>query len=91
MQTECLEARIAASLFLYPRVGIVVPKYGQDIVGRNRIKRRLRELTRLRALPVIGRVDLLLRAKRTAYGSSFGQLRTEVDAIVSWALETARQ
>jgi len=59
MQTECLEARVSASLLLHPRVGVVVPKHGRNIVDRNRTKRRLRELVRLRLLPVIGRVDLL--------------------------------
>jgi ribonuclease P protein component len=82
---------MAASLSRFPRVGIVVPKYGQNIVDRNRIKRRLRELTRIQVLPVIGGVDLLLRAKRKAYNSSFSELRVELDAVISWALETARQ
>jgi ribonuclease P protein component len=86
MQTECLEARISASLLLHPRVGVVVPKYGRKIVARNRAKRRLRELARIRLLPLIGRADLLLRAKPEAYRSSFDQLATQVDAIASWAV-----
>lgn len=91
MQTECLEARVVASLSLFPRVGIVVPKYGENIVHRNRAKRRLRELTRLRVLPVIHGMDLLLWARRKAYSSSFNQLGIELDAVVNWALETVRQ
>jgi ribonuclease P protein component len=85
MQTESLEARVSASLLLYPRVGVVVPKYRRNIVDRNRTKRRLRELARLKFLPTIGRVDVLLRAKPQAYDSSFAQLATEVNAIVEWA------
>jgi ribonuclease P protein component len=85
MQTECLEARVSASLLLHPRVGVVVPKHGRNIVDRNRTKRRLRELIRLRLLPVIGRVDLLVRAKPDAYRSSFDALALQVDAIASWA------
>jgi ribonuclease P protein component len=85
MQTECLEARMSASLLLHPRVGVVVPKYGRNIVDRNRTKRRLRELARLRLLPVMGQADLLLRAKPEAYRSSFDQLAVQVDAIASWA------
>ena len=86
MQTECLEARMSASLLLHPRVGVVVPKYGRKIVERNRTKRRLRELARIRLLPVIGQVDLLLRAKPEAYRSSFDQLALQVDTIASWAV-----
>jgi ribonuclease P protein component len=85
MQTECLEARMSASLLLHPRVGVVVPKYGRKIVDRNRTKRRLRELARIRLLPLIGQVDLLLRAKPEAYRSSFDQLAIQVDAIATWA------
>lgn len=85
MHTECLEARASASLFLHARVGVVVPKYGRNIVDRNRTKRRLRELARLRLLHVLGQVDILLRAKPEAYGSSFDRLAAEVDSIGKWA------
>jgi ribonuclease P protein component len=85
MQTECIEARIAASLSLCPRVGVLVPKYGHNIVDRNKTKRRLRELTRVRVLPVLGPVDLLLRAKPQAYQASFEHLATQIDSITDWA------
>lgn len=85
MQTEHLEARASASLLLHPRVGIVVPKYRQTIVNRNRVKRRLRELARIRLLPNLGRVDLLVRAKPPAYGTSFEKLAADVEAIARWA------
>ena len=85
MQTERLDARASASLLLHPRVGVVVPKYRRDIVDRNRVRRRLRELARTRMLPTIGRIDVLLRAKPEAYGASFEQLSVEVDAIAQWA------
>jgi len=84
MQTECLEARVSASLLSHPRVGVVVPKHGRNIVDRNRAKRRLRELARLRLLPVIGRVDLLIRAKPEAYRSTFDDLGAQIDIIASW-------
>src|SRR6476659_4852166 len=74
MQTERLEARASASLLLYPRVGIVVPKYRRNIVDRNRTKRQLRELARTRVLPLLGSIDVLVRAKPEAYGASFDQL-----------------
>jgi ribonuclease P protein component len=69
---------------LHPRVGVVVPKHGRKIVDRNRTKRRLRELVRLRLLPAIGRVDLLVRAKPEAYRSTFDELAGQVDTIASW-------
>jgi ribonuclease P protein component len=85
MQTEGLEARVSVSPLPHPRVGVVVPKHGRNIVERNRTKRRLRELVRLRLLPVIGRVDLLVRAKPEAYRSTFDELAAQVNAIASWA------
>jgi ribonuclease P protein component len=81
MQTEHLEARASASLLRYPRVGVVVPKYKKNIVERNRVKRRLRELARIRLLPVLGNMDLLIRAKPSAYDSGFPELASEVDQI----------
>ena len=87
MQTEHLEARASASILLHARVGIVVPKYKQNIVERNRVRRRLRELVRLRLLPQTGQVDVLLRAKQAAYESTFDQLATEVDQITTWVLK----
>jgi ribonuclease P protein component len=85
MQTERLDARASASLLLHPRVGVVVPKYRWDIIDRNRVKRRLRELARTKMLPTIGSIDVLLRAKPEAYSASFEQLSVEVDAIAKWA------
>ena len=90
MQTEHLEARASASLFSHPRVGIVVPKHRQKVVDRNRVKRRLRELTRTTLLPALGRVDLLIRAKPEAYRSTFNELMVEVAQIGRWASEIAR-
>jgi ribonuclease P protein component len=84
MQTECLEARVSASLLPHSRVGVVVPKHGRNIVDRNRTKRRLKELVRLRVLPVIGRVDLLLRARPEAYRSTFDELAAQIDTVASW-------
>jgi ribonuclease P protein component len=84
MQTERLEARASASLLLYPRVGIVVPKHRRKIVERNRVKRRLREIVRTGLLPELRAIDLLIRAKPEAYSSSFEQLAREVRVIGQW-------
>jgi ribonuclease P protein component len=86
MQTEHLEARASASLLLHPRVGVVVPRYRHNIVSRNRVKRRLRELARIRLVPNLGSVDLLIRAKPPAYVTTFVQLASDVDAIARWVL-----
>ena len=91
MQTECLEARVSASLSLFARVGVVVPKHGRNIVDRNRTRRRLREIVRLRLLPVVSKMDVLIRAKPKAYSASFDALAVEVDTIVSWASRVTTQ
>ena len=90
MQTERLEARASASLLLHPRVGIVVPKHRRKIVDRNLVKRRLREIVRTRLLPGLANVDLLIRAKPEAYGSTFEQLSGDMRAIGKWALQITR-
>lgn len=61
----------------HPRVGIVVPKYSHGSVERNRVKRRLRELVRVEALPVLPAVDVVIRALPRAYTRTFDELREE--------------
>lgn len=65
----------------HPRVGIVVPRHGQTAVLRNRLKRRLRELVRLRMLRELPAVDVVIRARREAYDAAFATLRDEVDQL----------
>jgi ribonuclease P protein component len=67
-----------ASPLSHPRVGIVVPKRGRRAVDRNRLKRRLRELTRLCLLPNGLRIDFVIRARSEAYGASFVNLRRDL-------------
>jgi ribonuclease P protein component len=90
MQTERLEARASASLLLHPRAGVVVPKHRHKIVERNRVKRRLRELVRIKLLPRLEGIDVLIRAKPEAYDSSFMQLAGDVGAIGEWASRMSR-
>ncbi len=61
------------------RVGIVVPKHKHSGVERNLVKRRLRELARLRLLPVLPGGAVLLRARPEAYGASFDALARDVE------------
>lgn len=66
-----------------PRVGIIVPKHRHSGVERNQLKRRLRELVRLRLLPVLpheaSRAAVVLRARPEAYAASFEALARDVD------------
>jgi ribonuclease P protein component len=66
----------------HARVAIVVPKFRFTAVRRNKLKRRLRELTRQRVLPRLGACDVLLRARRDAYDAAFDHLREELDHVV---------
>ena len=68
------------------RLGLIVPKHGREIVERNRLKRRLREIGRREVLPSLDASgnggDLLIRARRAAYEAGFGQLRLDVHEAV---------
>ena len=81
-----MDVFFAASPASRSRLGLIVPKHGHRIVDRNLVKRRLREIGRRHALPRLDesdmRVDLLLRARRSAYGADHGALLTEVSAVV---------
>jgi RNase P protein component len=53
-------------------------------VDRNRLKRRLRELVRLRLLPAMSdsiSIDVAIRARREAYLASMDALQVDVDTI----------
>ncbi len=80
-----MDVRVTASPSLCARVGIIVPKFGHIIVERNRLRRRLRELVRVRMLPVLVQAppsDVLVRALPRAYSASFEVLEREIEGIV---------
>lgn len=85
-RTKNVDVFFAASPASYSRLGLIVPKHGHRIVDRNLVKRRLREIGRRMALPRLDRadahVDLLLRARRTAYGAGYSELEEEVTTVV---------
>ncbi len=64
------------------RFGTVVPRYGQKVVARNRLRRRLREIGRTEVLPRLGRggckMDVLVRSRPEAYEARFPELRAEL-------------
>lgn len=81
-RTPSLDLFIGPSASGRPRAGFVVPRHGRSIVERNRLKRRLREIVRRGWLPTAFEageaVDLLVRARPSAYEESFGALREEL-------------
>jgi ribonuclease P protein component len=81
VRTSLLEVRVLASLLRHHRIGIIVPRHKQSAVDRNRLKRRLRELTRAHwaaRLAPLPPHDVLLRAAPTAYGADFARLAQDV-------------
>lgn len=96
IRTGVLEVRILASPLRHARVGIIVPKYRHGSVERNRVKRRLRELTRLQLLPALASeqaaghggqaggqaIDAVIRALPAAYDATFDKLALDVARVV---------
>lgn len=84
MDAPDLEARVTASTRSHPRVGFIVPRYKHSAVDRNRLKRRLRELVRRRLLAELAElpaVDLVIRAKPTAYELAFASLAAQIETL----------
>jgi len=64
-----------------PRLGLIVPRFQFTAVARNLLRRRLREVWRTELQEGLPACDLVIRAKRDAYGASFAQLRSE---LLAW-------
>lgn len=62
-----------------------MPKHRHRIVDRNRLRRQLREIGRTELLPRLEAgevyVDVLVRARKEAYGAGYADLRGE---LVEW-------
>lgn len=80
--TAHLDVFAAASPLSHLRVGLIVPRFGHSAVDRNLVKRRLREIVRRDFVPKLQRMgvttDIILRARRNAYGVPYGELRDEL-------------
>jgi ribonuclease P protein component len=62
-----------------------VPRFKHSAVDRNRLKRRLRELARLRLLPALaGRepADVVIRIAPPAYAAPFAALAADVERLL---------
>ena len=60
------------------RIGLVVPRFKHSAVARNRLKRRLRELSRVHLLPTDLSADVVLRIRPEAYGATFDELADDI-------------
>jgi ribonuclease P protein component len=81
-RTPHLDVLFSESPASFARVGLVVPRYGNTAVRRNRVKRRLKEILRREVLPRLDAagagVDLMVRARRDAYDVSYARLSQEL-------------
>jgi ribonuclease P protein component len=62
-------------------MGLIVPRFQSSAVARNRLRRRLSEIWRREIQGRQGDRDLIIRARKDAYGASFEELHTE---LVAW-------
>ena len=81
LRTEHLEVRTVASLLSHVRLAVIVGKHRHTVVERNRLRRRLRELARIRLIPFHSRLDVVIRSLPAAYDASFSVLTDEMDEI----------
>ena len=84
-KTPNLDVFFLSSPATHSRWGTIVPKHRHSIVERNRVKRRLREIGRTKVLPQLREsgvvFDVLVRARREAYGAGFRTLKAELQAV----------
>ena len=57
---------------------MIVPRHGHSAVDRNQLKRRIREIVRVQLLRHLPPVDLVIRARPSAYELSFAAIATEL-------------
>ena len=73
----------------HPRAGVIVAKGSRRAVDRNRIKRKIREAIRLDFLPVLGRVDFVIRTRNEIYGASDEDLRADLREAIGQLIKAA--
>jgi ribonuclease P protein component len=89
IRTRYIEVRAAASPLAHSeatlpgvRVGLVVPRFKHSAVLRNHLKRRLRELARLRLVPLAMRADVVMKVRPDAYAATFAALAQDVAQVL---------
>jgi ribonuclease P protein component len=74
-------------------MGLIVPRFQETAVARNRLRRRLREVWRREVCPAQPAWDVVIRARRESYGAPYATLRSELlswrDAVVTPAVRPA--
>jgi ribonuclease P protein component len=88
IRTALFEVRVIASPFVLPpgtrtRIGLIVPRFHQSAVARNRVKRRLRELSRTRLLPTDLPAQIVIRIRPEAYRATFPALDADIGRILA--------
>lgn len=78
-RTPRLDLAALPNVIGHPRLGVIVPRFDQSVVARNRLRRQLRELSRRRILPGAGALDLVLRARRDAYRADHASLARDLE------------
>ncbi len=66
-----------------PRLGFTVPRAFGNAVLRNRVKRRMREVLRLRFQEIGSQWDIVINPRRAALKASREQLQRELDRLVT--------
>src|SRR2546427_3460497 len=69
LRTPHLDLAWRPSPLDHPRMAIVVPRFQFTAVARNRLRRRLKEILRRYPVASLPIVDLVVRAKHTAYAA----------------------
>jgi ribonuclease P protein component len=82
LEVRAIASPLAHSTTRQTRVGLIVPRHRQTAVARNRIKRRLRELSRIRLLPLDLLADVVIRIRPEAYRATFPDLASDFDRAV---------
>jgi ribonuclease P protein component len=62
---------------------VIVPRFQRSAVARNRLRRRLREIARRGPLAELPAVDLIVRARRSAYEAPFAVLASDLRAALA--------
>jgi ribonuclease P protein component len=62
----------------HPRIGLIVPKFQSNAVARNRLRRQLKEIWRRHLQMELPPGDLVVRARREAYGAGYDALREDM-------------